>query len=75
MKIQENRLLSIKYDELKRQALFLRSSPDFYKTEWIGDPSTGLNLSSNPDVFVTFLQNPDTQSSYYIARQANVNLT
>ncbi|KAF8886209.1 glycoside hydrolase superfamily [Infundibulicybe gibba] len=38
-----------KYDELKRQSFFLRSSPDFYKTDWIADTSTGLAISSSPD--------------------------
>jgi hypothetical protein len=69
MQIQENRLLTTKFDELKRQSLFLRSSPDFYKTEWIGDSSTGVNVSINAAIFITLLQNPDSHASYYHARQ------
>ena len=37
--IRENRALSPKFDELKRQGLFLRSSPEFRKTDWIGNSS------------------------------------
>lgn len=69
--ITESRELTIKYDELKRQGLFLRSSPDFYKTDWIADSSTGLQASTNSAAFVTLLRNPDTRSSFYIARQAD----
>ncbi|KAG8932475.1 hypothetical protein FRC02_001099, partial [Tulasnella sp. 418] len=78
--ISENRdINSLKYAELKRQGLFLRSSPDFYKTDVIGnsthvesseetDPSVDI---SNASVFGTLLNNPDTGSSFYVVRQLN----
>ncbi|KAF8879099.1 glycoside hydrolase family 35 protein [Gymnopilus junonius] len=71
----ESRELTTKTDELKRQALFLRSSPEFYKTNWIADASTGLQVSTNSAAFVTLLQNPDTGASFYIARQASSTST
>ncbi|KAF9451828.1 glycoside hydrolase family 35 protein [Macrolepiota fuliginosa MF-IS2] len=67
--IRESRELSSKFDEAKRQALFLRSSRDFYKTDWIADTSTGLSVSTNPAAFITLLKNPDTGAQFYIARQ------
>ncbi|KDQ50498.1 glycoside hydrolase family 35 protein [Jaapia argillacea MUCL 33604] len=69
--ITENRTLTDKYSELKRQALFLRSSPEFYKTDWIGNSSTSAVSITNPAAFVVKLQNPDTSAGFYIARQLN----
>ncbi|OAX38873.1 glycoside hydrolase family 35 protein [Rhizopogon vinicolor AM-OR11-026] len=73
--IAENRELSVKYPELKRQGLFLRSSPDFYKTDWIGSSTGGVVTVSNPAAFVTLLRNPDTLTSFYIARQEHSTST
>ncbi|KAL5482805.1 hypothetical protein ACEPAI_9400 [Sanghuangporus weigelae] len=73
--LTEDRLLTSKFDELKRQALFLRSSPDFYKTDWIGDSSSTAVNVSNSDAFVVLLSNPDTRSNFYIARQADSTST
>ncbi|EGN93829.1 glycoside hydrolase family 35 protein [Serpula lacrymans var. lacrymans S7.3] len=67
--IAENRELTTKYPELKREGLFLRSSPEFYKTSWIGNSSTSAVIVSNSSAFVTLLRNPDTSTSFYIARQ------
>ncbi|KAH7915479.1 glycoside hydrolase family 35 protein, partial [Hygrophoropsis aurantiaca] len=67
--IAENRELTVKYPELKREGLFLRSSPEFYKTDYIGNSSTSAVTVSNASAFVTFLQNPDTSTGFYIARQ------
>lgn len=69
--IAENRELTVKYPELKRQGLFLRSSPDFYKTDWVGNSTGGMVSVSNPAAFVTLLRNPDSAASFYIARQSN----
>lgn len=66
--VTESRELSAKYNELKSQAMFIRSSPDFYKTDWIGDSSTGLDVTSDRNVFATLLKNPDTSASFYIVR-------
>ncbi|KAF9524253.1 glycoside hydrolase family 35 protein [Crepidotus variabilis] len=66
--ISESRELTSKYDEMKRQAMFIRSSREFVKTNWIGDSSTGLNVSSSLNAWVTLLQNPDTGTSFYIVR-------
>ena len=75
--IRESRALSTKYDELKRQGLFLRSSPEFRKTNWIGDSINGIpGVSVNDSAaFVTLLQNPDTGAGFYILRHANSTLT
>ncbi|KAJ3543307.1 hypothetical protein NM688_g5870 [Phlebia brevispora] len=75
--IRESRVLSPKFDELKRQGLFLRSTPEFRKTDWIGDSSTGIPgiSATNPDVFITLLQNPDTGAGFYILRQADSTST
>ncbi|TFY81153.1 hypothetical protein EWM64_g2859, partial [Hericium alpestre] len=73
--IQENRDLTDKYTELKRQGLFLRSSPEFYKTDWIGNSSTGAVNISNSVAFAVLLRNPDTNASFYIARQTDSTST
>ena len=55
--------------------MFIRSSPEFYKTDWIGDTSTGLtegaviSLNNTPPAFVTLLRNPDTRTGFWIVRQ------
>ncbi|KAI6139306.1 glycoside hydrolase family 35 protein [Pisolithus tinctorius] len=66
--IAENRQLTTKYPELKRQGLFLRSSPEFYKTDYVGDTTTSAVTTTSPSVHVTMLRNPDTRTSFYIAR-------
>lgn len=71
--IRESRLLSDKFDELKRQGIFLRSSPGFYKTDWVGDTDTtmpGVTVNGS-EAYVTWLRNPDTGAGFYIVRQAN----
>ncbi|KAJ7483608.1 glycoside hydrolase family 35 protein [Mycena latifolia] len=73
--IAESRALTIKFDELKLQGIFLRSSPEFYKTNFIADSSSGLTASSNPAAFATFLQNPDTKAAFYVVRQTNSTST
>ena len=67
--IAENRVLTNKYPELKREGLFLRSSPEFYKTDYIGDSTSGAVAVTNDSAFVTLLTNPDTSTSFFIARQ------
>ena len=69
--IRESRALSDKFDELKRQGLFLRSSPSFRKTDWIGDSSTGIPgvTLSGTGAFATLLKNPDTSTQFFIVRQ------
>ncbi|KAI6030502.1 glycoside hydrolase family 35 protein [Pisolithus orientalis] len=66
--IAEDRQLTTKYPELKRQGLFLRSSPEFYKTDHVGDTTTSAVTTTSPFVHVTMLRNPDTGTSFYIAR-------
>ena len=75
--IREPRALSPKFDELKRQALFIRSSPAFKKTDWIGDSSTGIPgvTVNGSSAFVTLLKNPDTGTGFIIARQQNSTST
>ncbi|TCD66865.1 hypothetical protein EIP91_000819 [Steccherinum ochraceum] len=75
--IRESRALSPKFDELKRQALFLRSSAEFRKTDWIGDTSTGIpGVTVNGSAaYVTLLRNPDTSTNFFIVRQNNSTST
>ncbi|KAJ7648397.1 glycoside hydrolase family 35 protein [Mycena polygramma] len=73
--ISESRALTTKFDELKLQGIFLRSSPEFYKTNVIADSSTGLAVTSSPAAFATFLQNPDTKTGFYVLRQTNSTST
>ncbi|QRW00634.1 glycoside hydrolase family 35 protein [Ceratobasidium sp. AG-Ba] len=77
--IRENRRLSTKYDEFKKQGLFLRSAPEFYKTEVVGNSTTGIVTVSDPAGFVTELRNPDTKAGFYVVRQtfspSTANLT
>ncbi|KAG6917306.1 hypothetical protein DXG01_003147 [Tephrocybe rancida] len=73
--IAESRELTTKYDEIKRQGLFLRSSPEFYKTDWVADSSTGLAVSTSPAAFVSFLRNPDSKAGFYVVRQTDSTST
>ena len=75
--IRETRALSDKFDELKRQGLFLRSSPEFRKTDWIGDTTSGIpGVTLNGSAaFVTLLQNPDTGTQFFITRQLDSTST
>ncbi|KAF4590783.1 hypothetical protein EYR40_009380 [Pleurotus pulmonarius] len=73
--IQESRQLTSKFDELKRQGLFLRSSPELFKTDWVGDTTTGATSTTSAAAFATLLRNPDTESGFYILRQADVTST
>ncbi|KAJ7327585.1 glycoside hydrolase family 35 protein [Mycena albidolilacea] len=73
--ISESRALTTKFDELKLQGIFLRSSPEFYKTNVIGNSSTGATSTSNPAAFATFLQNPDTKTGFYVLRQTSSTST
>lgn len=73
--IAENRMLTSKYAELRRQGLFIRSSEEFYKTDWIGNSSSTAVTVSNPAAFVVHLSNPDTGAGFYIARQNDATST
>ncbi|KAF7977182.1 hypothetical protein HWV62_4417, partial [Athelia sp. TMB] len=74
--ISENRNLSTtKYAELKRQALFLRSSPAFYKTDYVSDSSTNSGLTNNSAVFAVWLKNPDQAAGFLVARQNDATST
>ena len=78
--VHETRALSAKYDELKRQGIFLRSSPSFRKTDWIGDNNvigTGIPgvTVEGAETFATFLRNPDSGTGFLIARQLNSSST
>ena len=69
--IRENRQLREKYDEMKRQALFLRSSPQFYKTDWIGDTNSGIPgvTVNGSGAFVTYLKKPNSATGFVFVRQ------
>ncbi|KAF9465368.1 glycoside hydrolase family 35 protein [Collybia nuda] len=66
--VRESRALSEKYDEVKLQALFLRSFPDMRMTDWIGEDNTTVT-----GVSTTHLRNPVTGSSFYITRHVNTS--
>ncbi|CAE6444221.1 unnamed protein product [Rhizoctonia solani] len=73
--ITETRRLTSKYAELKRQGLFLRSVPDFYATDVVGNSTDSdhhpiVNLD-NPKVFGTLLRNEATGAEFYIVRHAD----
>ena len=68
-------MLTAKHAELKRQGLFIRSSPEFYKTDWVGNSSSTAVTVSNSAAFVTFLSNPDTGAGFYVARQNDATST
>lgn len=72
--IAEDRSLTDRYTELKRLSMFLRSSPDFYKTDILGD-SSGWGYSSDGSAFVTELRNPDTKAGFYIVRNRDSTST
>ena len=69
--IRETRFMWEKYDEMKRQALFLRSSPQFYKTDWIGDTNSGIPgvTVNGSGAFVTYLKNPNSATGFVFVRQ------
>ncbi|CAE7054863.1 unnamed protein product [Rhizoctonia solani] len=67
--IRENRRLSTKYTEFKKQGLFLRNAPEFYKTDVVGNSTSGAVTVSDSAAFVTELRNPDTNAGFYVARQ------
>ncbi|KAI8454681.1 glycoside hydrolase superfamily [Phakopsora pachyrhizi] len=72
--ISENRDLTEKYDELKRQSLFLRSSPQFYHTVIVGNSSTSeryFEKNLGNQAFVTELRNPNSGAGFYIVRARN----
>jgi hypothetical protein len=73
--IAENRELTTKFDEIKRQGMFIRSSPEFYKTNWVADSSTGLAATTNAASFITLLKNPDSGAAFYVARQTDSTST
>jgi hypothetical protein len=73
--IAENRALTGKYAELKRQGLFLRSSPEFYKTDWMGDTSTGAVTSTSSAAYITHLRNPENNASFYLVRNRDATST
>ncbi|KIY43874.1 glycoside hydrolase family 35 protein [Fistulina hepatica ATCC 64428] len=67
--LTESRQLTAKYDELKRQSMFLRSSPEFYKTDWVSDSLDELDIASDLAIYSTLLRNPDTDARFYVVRQ------
>ncbi|KAI0278189.1 glycoside hydrolase family 35 protein [Russula aff. rugulosa BPL654] len=73
--LEESRQITNKFTELKSQGLFLRSSPEFLKTDRIGNSTSGSCEVSNPLAFVTLLKNPDTGTCFWIARQTNSSST
>ena len=75
--IRENRALTDKFDEVKRQGLFIRSSPQFLKTDWMGNSSVGIPgvTLDGSAAFVTSLRNPDSGTWFHVARQGDSTST
>ena len=76
--ISEDRTLTEKYTELKRQSFFLRSSNQFYQTEVVGDSKRDPNYFVGEDsygAFVTELRNPTSGAGFYIVRAWNSSST
>ncbi|KAG9019237.1 hypothetical protein FRB90_004799, partial [Tulasnella sp. 427] len=75
--IAENRdIRPEKYAEIKRQGFFLRSIPDFYKTDILPGGSWKIMESSgSPPIAGKFLQNPDNESGFLIVRHKDSTLT
>ncbi|KAM5541258.1 hypothetical protein V8D89_005187 [Ganoderma adspersum] len=75
--IRENRALTDKFDEVKRQGLFIRSSPQFLKTDWMGNSSVGIaGVALNGSAaFVTSLRNPDSGTWFHVTRQTDSTST
>ncbi|CEL57170.1 hypothetical protein RSOLAG1IB_08403 [Rhizoctonia solani AG-1 IB] len=73
--ITETRRLTSKYAELKQQGLFLRSVPEFYATDVIGNSTDSDDhptvVIDNPKVFGTLLRNKDTGAEFYIVRHTD----
>ncbi|KAF9259410.1 glycoside hydrolase family 35 protein [Marasmius fiardii PR-910] len=81
--ISEPRTLGTKYTELKLQGLFLRSSPEFYKTDVVansteaGFASVGSvsTVNDSSPAYVTLLRNPDSGAGFWIVRQKDSTST
>ncbi|KNZ61955.1 hypothetical protein VP01_132g8 [Puccinia sorghi] len=76
--ISEDRTLTEKYTELKRQSFFLRSSDQFYQTEVVGDSKHDADYfrgKQNHSAFVTELRNPTSGAGFYIVRALNSTST
>ena len=73
--IGESREITTKFTELKSQGLFLRSSPEFLKTDLVGNSTSGSVQVTNPAAFVTCLKNPDTGTGFWIVRQTDSSST
>ncbi|KAL0566470.1 hypothetical protein V5O48_015544 [Marasmius crinis-equi] len=73
--ISEPRTLGTKYTELKLQGLFLRSSPEFYKTDVVANstesdlPGSITPVGNTSLGFATLLRNPDSGAGFWIVRQ------
>ncbi|KAF8329797.1 uncharacterized protein EI90DRAFT_3062042 [Cantharellus anzutake] len=66
--------------ELKRQTLFVRSTPEFYNTVVVGNSSSSSGVvrfrgRRNMDIFGTLLRNPDTGAQFYVMRHLTSNAT
>ncbi|OAL51706.1 putative beta-galactosidase [Pyrenochaeta sp. DS3sAY3a] len=63
--VQENRMISDKFQETKLFGLFTRIARDFTKVDRVGNST---DYSTNPAVFVTELRNPDNGAAFYVTR-------
>lgn len=71
--IREDRALSPKYSEVKLQAAFLHSSPDFLVATRFGNGTVGAGtaFSSNPLIYTTALS-ASSGAHFYVVRQNSV---
>lgn len=69
--IRESRQLSDKYQHLKLLGLFLRSVPEFHKTDVVS--ISPLTSEGGDEVLVTHLQNPISHVGFYFVRHPDVS--
>ncbi|KAK1216295.1 hypothetical protein PQX77_021082 [Marasmius sp. AFHP31] len=66
--VSEDRLLTLKYHEIKLQAYFLHATPS-YKPTFSTPPLHGLHTDSS-ETYVTHLHSPQDGTNFYFVRQS-----
>lgn len=66
--ISENRMIGIKFNELKTLRLFTRVARDLAKTDLVANTTS---LTNNEAITVIVLKNPDTNSGFYYLRHTD----
>ncbi|KAJ8075272.1 hypothetical protein PM082_019608 [Marasmius tenuissimus] len=66
--ISEDRLLTLKFHEIKLQSYFLHASPSYMLAGRLGN-ATGLHTDSS-ETYVTHLHSPEDEANFYFVRQS-----